>query len=47
MSEEEQNPERIDGQLPQLIDVIPADVYKKLKKKMQDSLGWAIISDFE
>ena len=47
VSEEEQNPERIDGQLPQLIDVIPADVYKKLKKKMQDSLGWVIISDFE
>ena len=40
MSEEEEqnNPERIDGQLPQLSDVIPDDVYKKLKKKMQDSL---------
>lgn len=39
MSEEEdQNPERIEGQLPQLSDVIPDEVYKKIKKKIQDSL---------
>jgi len=35
--EEQNNPEHIDGQLPQLSDVIPDEVYKKLKKKMQDS----------
>tara|TARA_B110000263_G_C15166300_1_gene444714 strand:+ start:651 stop:770 length:120 start_codon:yes stop_codon:yes gene_type:complete len=39
VSDEDNNPEHIDGQLPQLIDVIPADVYKKIKKKMQESLG--------
>jgi len=36
--EEDQNPERIEGQLPQLSDVIPDEVYKKIKKKIQDSL---------
>jgi hypothetical protein len=35
---EEENPERIDGQLPQLNDVIPDEVYKKIKKNMKDSL---------
>jgi len=38
-TEEEQNPERIDGQLPQLSDVIPDEVYQKLKKKMKESLS--------
>jgi hypothetical protein len=38
VSEEDNNPEHIDGQLPQLSDVISEEVYKKLKKKMQDSL---------
>ena len=32
-TEEEQNPERIDGQLPQLSDVIPDEVFEKIKKK--------------
>jgi hypothetical protein len=36
--EEDQNQERIEGQLPQLSDVIPDEVYKKIKKKIQDSL---------
>jgi|TARA_B110000116_G_C16222293_1_gene309993 hypothetical protein len=36
--DEPQNPEHIDGQLPQLIDVIDPEIYKKMKKKMQDSL---------
>jgi len=36
--EEDQNPERIEGQLPQLSDVIPDEVYKKIRKKIQDSL---------
>lgn len=38
MSEDENNPEHIDGQLPQLNDVIPDDVYDKIKKKMKESL---------
>jgi len=40
VSEDEQqsNPEHIDGQLPQLSDVIPDEVYVKLKKKMKESL---------
>jgi len=36
--EEDQNQEHIEGQLPQLSDVIPDEVYKKIKKKIQDSL---------
>jgi len=39
VSEEDNNPERIDGQLPQLIDVIDPEVFKKLKKQMQESLS--------
>ena len=31
--------EHIDGQLPQLTDVIDPDVFKKLKKQMQESLS--------
>ena len=39
MSEEDKsNPEHIDGQLPQLSDVIPDDVYQRIKKKMKESL---------
>ena len=30
--------EHIDGQLPQLTDVIDPEVFKKMKKQMQDSL---------
>jgi len=39
VSEEEQNPEHIDGQLPQMSDVFPDEVFKKLKKKMKESLS--------
>jgi hypothetical protein len=38
-TEEEQNPERIDGKLPQLSDVIPDEVFEKIKKKMKESLS--------
>ena len=40
--------EHIDGQLPQLTDVIDPDVFKKLKKQMKESLSikWVIILDF-
>ena len=39
--------EHIDGQLPQLTDVIDPEVFKKLKKQMKESLStkWVIISD--
>jgi hypothetical protein len=39
VSEEDSNPEHIEGQLPQLMDVIDPDVFKKLKKQMKESLS--------
>jgi hypothetical protein len=38
MSEESDNPERIDGQLPQVQDLFSDDDIKKIKKKISESL---------
>ena len=38
MSEETENPERIDGSLPQINDVFSDDDIKKIKKKIANSL---------
>ena len=38
MSEETDNPERIDGQLPQVQDLFSDSDIKKIKKKISDSL---------